>query len=165
VRSLVVAALALCALPVAAQETVLKGAVAYTEILRYDYTGDGKRNRVRFWLEFDARSAQGSPGQPGYQPAAGTLRYFLRDEDDGTKVVKWRQGLDMAGVPRDQPFPMTDIEFDGKSVRFEAFGMRWAVTDGGEGFEQDRIIVNDGFRTSEVTKLYAGNVWVGPAKQ
>jgi len=164
VRALVVAALALCALPAAAEEMIVKGAVAYTDILRYDYTGDGKKNRIRFWMEFDGRSAVGRPGDPAYKPAAGTVRYFLRDADDGTKVVKWRQGLDMAGVPRDQPFPMTDVEFDGKTVRFEAFGMRWAVTDGGEGYEKDRIIVNDGFRTSEVTKLYAGNVWVGPAK-
>ena len=163
-RRLVVAVLALCALPVAAEEMVVKGAVAYTDILRYDYTGDGKKNRIRFWMEFLGHSAVGQPGEPGYKPAAGTVRYFLRDADDGTKVVKWRQGLDMAGVPRDQPFPMTNIEFDGRTVRFEAFGMRWAVTDGGEGYENDRIIVNDGFRTSEVTKLYAGNVWVGPAK-
>ena len=163
-RKLLVVALAMCALPAAAEDLVVKGAVAYTDVLRYDYTGDGKRKPVRFWMEFDGHSAMGAPGQPGYQPAAGTMRYFLRDADNDTKVLKWRGGLDMAGVPRDQPFPMTNIEFDGRTVRFEAFGMRWAVTDGGEGYESDRIIVNDGFRTSEVTKLYAGNVWVGPAK-
>jgi hypothetical protein len=163
-KKFLIVALATCALPAAAEEMVVKGAVAYTEVLRYDYTGDGKRNRIRFWLEFDGRSAKGTPGQPGYEPAAGTMRYFLRDEDDGTKVVKWRQGLDMVGAPRDAPVPMTDLEFEGKTARFEAFGVRWIIEDGGKGYAHDKIIVNDGFRTSEVKKLYAGDVWVGPAK-
>jgi len=165
VAALALGALSGCASPGAGQEVVVvNGAVAYTDVLRYDYTGDGKRNRIRFWMEFDAHSARGTPGTAGYQPASGSMRYFLRDEDNGTKVMKWRQGLDMAGVPRDVPVPMTDIEFEGKTVRFEAFGMRWTITDGGDGYQNDKIVVNDGFRTSTVTKLYAGNVWVGPAK-
>lgn len=142
---------------------VVKGEVAYTDILRYDYTGNGKRNRVRFWLEFDGRAAMGTPGTPGYQPAAGTMRYFLRDEDDGTKIMKWRGGLDMEGVPKDAPVPMTDLEFDGKTARFEAFGTRWTITDGGDGYRRDAITANDGFRTANV-RLYAGDVWVGPAR-
>lgn len=163
-RKLIVAAFALWALPVAAQEMVVKGAVAYSDVMRYDYTGDGKKNRVRFWLEFDGHSAVGKPGEPSYKPAAGSVRYLLKDDDDGTKVVKWRRGLDMEGAPKDTPFPMTDLVFDGKTARFDAFGMRWTVVDGGEGYQHDSIVVNDGFRTTEPMKLYAGNVWVGPAK-
>jgi hypothetical protein len=165
VAALALGALSGCASPGAGQEVVVvKGAVAYTEVLRYDYTGDGKRNRIRFWMEFDGHSARGTPGAPGYQPASGSMRYFLRDEDDGTKVMKWRQGLDMVGAPRDVPVPMTDIRFDGKTVTFEAYGIRWTITDGGDGYQNDKIVVNDGFRTSTVTKLYAGDVWVGPPK-
>ena len=63
---------------VAAEEMVIRGAVAYSDVLRYDYTGDGKKNRIRFWLEFNGHSAVGKPGEPGYQPAAGTVRYLLR---------------------------------------------------------------------------------------
>lgn len=163
-KGAVLVALALCALPAAAQEMVVKGAVAYTEVLRYDYTGDGKRNRIRFWMEFDGHSARGTPGAPGYQPASGSMRYFLRDEDDGTKVMKWRQGLDMSGAPRDVPMPMTDIRFDGKTVTFEAYGISWTITDGGDGYQNDKLVVNDGFRSSTPVKLYAGDLWVGPAK-
>jgi hypothetical protein len=165
VRRLLLAALAACAVPAAAAEKmVLTGAVAYTDVMRYDYSGDGKRKPVRFWMEFDGHSATGTPGQPGYQPAAGTMRYFLRDADNDTKVLKWRGGLDMAGAPRDTPVPMTDLRFDGKTVQFEAFGMQWTIVDGGEGYASDRISVNDGFRRSDVKKLYAGDIWVGPAK-
>lgn len=162
-KTVVVAALALCTPSASAEEMVVKGAVAYSDVLRYDYTGDGKKNRVRFWLEFDGHSAIGKPGEPDYNPAAGSVRYSLRDDDDGTKVVKWRRGLDMEGAPKDTPFPMSEIVFDGKTVRFDAFGMRWTVVDGGEGFQHDKIVVDDGFRKTEAIKLYAGNVWVGPA--
>lgn len=163
-RKLFAVALVMCALPAAAEELVVRGAVAYTDVLRYDYTGDGKRKPVRFWMEFDGHSAKGVPGQPDYRPASGTMRYFLRDADNETKVLKWRGGLDMEGAPRDAPVPMTDIRFDGKTVRFEAFGMQWTLVDGGEGYASDRISVNDGFRRADVTKLYAGDIWVGPAK-
>ena len=171
VTALAVSALAGCASPGAGPEpaktsefVVIQGAVAYSDVLRYDYTGDGKRNRVRFWMEFDGHSARGTPGTPGYEPAGGTMRYFLRDDADGTKVLKWRQGLDMLGAPRDTPMPMTDLEFDGKTARFEAFGVRWTITDDGPGYENDKIFVNDGFRTVGPTKLYAGNLWIGPPK-
>jgi hypothetical protein len=163
-KQIVLVLIALCALPVAAQEMVVKGTVAYTDVLRYDYNGDGKRERVQFWLEFDGHSAVGTPGTPGYKPAAGSVRYTLRDADDEKKVVRWRGGLDMEGVPKDTPFPMTDIVFDGKTVRFDAFGMRWTIIDGGDGLASDKVIVNDGFRSSEIRKLYAGDLWVGPAK-
>ncbi len=42
--------------------------------------------------------------------------------------------------------------------------MRWTIVDGGKGYGQRQVIVNDGFRTSEVKKLYAGDLWVGPEK-
>jgi hypothetical protein len=142
----------------------VKGEVAYTDVLRYDYTGNGQRNRIRFWMAFDGQSARGTPGTPGYQPASGSMRYFLRDEDDGTKVLTWRRGLDMEGVPKDVPVPMTDIEFDGNTVTFQAFGMRWTITDGGGDHRRDRVAVDDGFRSAVATRLYAGDVWVGPAR-
>ena len=167
VTALAATALAGCAAPgtepaKTPEVVVIRGAVAYTDVLRYDYTGDGKRNRVRFWMEFDGHSARGTPGTPRYVPAGGTMRYFLRDEDDNTKVLKWRQGLDMVGAPRDVPVPMTDLVFEGKTAKFEAFGVRWTITDDGDGYPNDKIYVNDGFRTVVPTKLYAGNLWIGP---
>jgi hypothetical protein len=158
-------ALMLASAPVlAGPPMIVKGELAYTDVLRYDYTGDGKRNRVRFWLAFDGHSAIGKEGEPGYEPASGTMRYFLRDDDDGTKVLKWRGGLDMLGLPKDTPMQMTDLRFEGKTVRFEAYGMQWTLVDGGRGYASDQVIVNDGFRTSEIKKLYAGDLWIGPAE-
>ena len=148
----------------AAERMALTGAVAYTDVLRYDYTGDGKRNRVQFWMEFSGRPAVGAPGDAGYQPEAGSMRYYLQDADTGTKVMKWRKGLDMEGAPRDAPLPMTNISIKGNTARFEAFGMKWTITDGGEGYEKDKIVVDDGYKTLETKKLYNGDIRIGPAK-
>jgi hypothetical protein len=148
----------------ATERMEITGAVAYTDVLRYDYTGDGKRDRVQLWMEFSGRPAVGAPGDPGYQPESGSIRYYLQDADTGTKVMKWRKGLDMEGAPRDAPLPMTNISIKGNTARFEAFGMKWTITDGGEGYEKDKIVVDDGYKTLETKKLYNGDIRIGPAK-
>ena len=148
----------------AADRMEITGAVAYTDVLRYDYTGDGKRNQVQFWMAFSGRPAIGMPGDVGHQEEVGSIRYYLRDADDGTKIIKWRQGLDMAGAPRDTPLPMTNIRIEGKTAHFEAFEMKWTVTDGGEGYANDKIVVDDGYKTLETKKLYGGDIHIGPAK-
>jgi len=42
--------------------------------------------------------------------------------------------------------------------------MKWTVTDGGEGYEKDKIVVDDGYKTLETKKLYNGDIRIGPAK-
>jgi hypothetical protein len=154
----------LLALASATERMEITGAVAYTDVLRYDYNGDGKRDRVQLWMEFNGHPAIGSPGDPEYQPESGSIRYYLQDADNGTKVMKWRKGLDMEGAPKDAPVPMTNISIEGNTARFEAFGMKWTVTDGGEGYEKDKIVVDDGYKTLETKKLYGGDIRIGPAK-
>ena len=148
----------------ATERMEITGAVAYTDVLRYDYTGDGKRDRVQFWMEFSGHPAIGAPGDPGHQPESGSIRYYLQDADTGTKVMKWRKGLDMEGAPKDAPLPMTNISIEEKTARFEAFGMKWIIIDGGEGYEKDKIVVDDGYKTLETKKLYNGDIRIGPAK-
>jgi hypothetical protein len=148
----------------ATEKMEITGAVAYTDVLRYDYTGAGKRARVQLWMEFNGHPAIGNPGDPGHQPESGFIRYYLQDADTGTKVMKWRKGLDMEGAPKDAPLPMTNISIKGNTARFEAFGMIWTVTDGGEGYEKDKIVVDDGYKTLETKKLYNGDIRIGPAK-
>jgi len=141
----------------------LSGAVAYTDFFRFDYTRDGVRNRVQFWLEMQGRAAVGQPGEPGYRPAEGFIRYYLMDADNGNKVANWREGLTMSGLPADQPFPMSEISIQGNIARFEAFGLKWTVEDGGEGFDKDKVLIDDGFMQM-IGKFYAGDLRVGPAR-
>lgn len=141
----------------------LSGAVAYTDFFRFDYTRDGVRNRVQFWLEMQGHTAVGQPGEPGHRPAEGFIRYYLQDADNGNKVANWREGLTMSGLPADQPFPMTNIDIQGNTARFEAFGMKWTVEDGGEGFQKDKVLIDDGFKEM-VGKFYAGDLKVGAVR-
>jgi hypothetical protein len=146
----------------AAQPPQLDGAFAVTEVVRFDYDRDGDRNRVQFWLEVMGRPAVGAPGEAGYQPEEGWLRYYMFDLDRDTKVFEWSIPLDMGGPPPDKTYPMENIAIEGRTARFEAFNMKWTVVDGGEGIANDTITIDDGFRSRSKT-FYAGDVRVGSA--
>jgi len=142
----------------------ISGAVAYTEILRFDYTKDGIRNLVQFWLEFKGRGAVGKPGEPGYKPAGGAIWYYLFDVERKQKVTNWLMGFTMMeGPPPSGPYPMTNLVIDGNTARFEAFDMKWTVVDGGEGYTQDRVTVDDGFKARDM-KMYDGDIRVGSGR-
>lgn len=149
---------------VAVERSEITGAVAYTEIVRFDYTKDGTRNRVQFWLEFKGRPAVGKPGEPGYQPEEGTIYYYLYDVDKNKKVANWLMGFNMMeGPPPSGPYPMANLLIEGNTARFEAFDMKWTIVDGGEGYAKDRVTVDDGFRPKEM-KMYDGDVRIGPVQ-
>jgi len=142
----------------------ISGAVAYTEVMRFDYTKDGIRNRVQFWLEFKGQLAIGKPGDPGHQPEEGAIWYYLYDIDKKQKVSNWLMGFSMMdGPPPSGPYPMSRLVIDGNTARFEAFGMKWTVVDGGEGFQKDRVTVDDEFKPRDM-KIYDGDLKVGPAR-
>lgn len=136
--------------------------MAYTEIVRFDYTKDGIRNPVQFWLEFKGRTAVGKQGEPGYQPAEGSVWYYLYDVEKKQKVTNWLMGFNMMEEPPPSgPYPMTNLTITGHTARFEAFTMKWVVVDGGEGHSRDRVTVDDGFRPRDM-RMYDGDVRVGP---
>jgi predicted CXXCH cytochrome family protein len=141
----------------AAQETEITGAVAYTEKIEFDYTKDGVRNRVQFWLEFKGRPTLGKPGEAAYQPESGAIYYYLVDMDNKKQVDNWLMGFSMMeGPPPSGPYPMTNIEIRGNMAMFTAFGMKWTVIDGGAGYTRDTVKIDDGFRPKEM-KLYGGD--------
>lgn len=144
----------------AAERPVLSGKVAYTEPLRFDYTKDGKKNNVQFWLEFKGQGAIGKPGEAGYEPASGAIFYYLLDLDTQQKVTNWLMGFSMMSEPPPSgPYPMSDLVIEGNTARFEAFKMKWVITDGGQGCEKDQVMVDDGFKPRPM-KLYAGDLQV-----
>ena len=149
--------LVFCSGLTAAQQTEITGAVAYTEMIQFDYTKDGIRNRVQFWLEFKGRPALGKPGDAGYKPESGAIYYYLVDMDNKKQVDNWLMGFSMMeGPPPSGPYPMTGIEIRGNMAMFTAFDMLWTVIDGGEGYAKDTVKIDDGFRTREM-KLYGGD--------
>lgn len=150
--------LLLCGQLNAAQQPEIAGAVAYTEIIRFDYTKDGIKNRVQFWLEFKGRPAVGKPGESGYRPESGAIYYYLYDVENKKRVDNWLMGFSMMeGPPPSGPYPMSNIDIKGNTSTFEAFDMKWTVIDGGEGHAKDRVKIDDGFRIREM-KLYGGDL-------
>lgn len=148
----------------AGQPSQISGAVAYTEVVRFDYTKDGVRNQVQFWVEFKGRSAVGKPGDPDYKPEEGAIWYYLYDVKNKKKVTNWLMGFSMMeGPPPSGPYPMTNIVIEGNTARFEAFNMKWTIVDGGEGFAKDRVTVDDGFKPRDM-KMYDGDIRISLAQ-
>lgn len=162
-RAVALGSLAFAASTAASQSLEVSGAFAVTEAVRFDYDRDGERNRVQFWLEVTGRPAVGVPGDAGYRPEEGRLRYYMFDLDRQTKVFEWSIPLDMGGPPPDKVYPMENIRIDGATASFEAFSMKWTLVDGGEGIAHDTVTIDDGFRTRSKT-FYAGDLRVGPAR-
>jgi hypothetical protein len=142
----------------------ISGAVAYTDIIRFDYTKDGVRNRVQFWVEFKGKTAVGTKEKPGYVPEEGSIFYYLLDVDNIRKVTNWLMGFSMVSEPAPSgPYPITNLVIEGKTARFEAFNRKWTVVDGGKGFENDTVLVDDGFKPKPL-KMYSGDLTVGGEK-
>ncbi len=144
----------------AERQTEITGAMAYTETVRFDYTKDGTRSPVQFWLELKGSPAVGKPGEAGYIPESGAIYYYLVDMENKKKVDNWLMGFSMMeGPPPSGPYPMSNISIKGNTATFTAFKMKWTVNDGGEGFRKDTVTVDDGFITRDV-KLYGGDLRV-----
>ena len=156
--------LILCGQLHAAQQPEITGAVAYTEAIQFDYMKNGIRNRVQFWLEFKGSPAAGKPGVSGYRAESGAIYYYLYDVDNKKRVDNWLMGFSMMeGPPPKGPYPMSNIRIRGKTSTFEAFGMKWTVTDGGAGYARDKVKIDDGFRVREM-KMYDGDLKVAGAR-
>ncbi len=142
----------------AARLPEISGAVAYTEVTRFDYSKDGIKNQVQFWLQFKGSPAVGKPGESGYRPESGAIHYYLYDVDSKKRVENWLMGFSMMeGPPPSGPYPMTHIDIKGNRSTFEAFGMKWTIIDGGEGHGKDRVKIDDGFKIRDM-KLYGGDL-------
>ena len=152
--------LMLCGQLAAAQLKEISGAIAYTEVIEFDYTKDGTRDRVQFWLEFKGSPALGTPDERGYKPESGAIYYYLVDVDNKKQVDNWLMGFSMMDEPPPSgPYPMTDIRVIDHTASFSAFGMNWTVVDGGVGHDKDEVTVDDGFKPRKM-KLFDGDLRV-----
>ncbi len=146
----------------AASPAELKGAVAYTEVMNFDYDKDGIVDKVQFWAEFHGRPATGEPDTPSYQPEAGEILFFLYDLERRKKILDWLQ-FSMAALPPNKPFPMTKIFINNNTAHFEVNGMQYTVKDGGKGYAHDRATANDGLRERQI-RLYDGDIFISTGR-
>jgi hypothetical protein len=142
----------------------LTGSVSYTTVYRFDYSKDGHKNAVRFYIDLNLRPAVGSEGEAGYRPEEGYVQYYVYDIEKKQRVEKWLEGFGMLNhAAVEARHPATKIAISGNTATFEAFNMKWTVVAGGKGYPSDTITVDDGFRKKPL-KLYAGGLRIDAVK-
>lgn len=126
-----------------ANEGSVKGALAYTEEMSWDYDQDRKVDRVQFWLDFDVTKKDGK--------VQGNLIRYLKDLDTGRKIYRWAH-MHMTGDNTRPPQLITDLVIDGKTATFSTAEVKYTVTDSSalkEGetptFEADNGVLKQNF--------------------
>lgn len=153
----VLAGFVLVAPALAGSAPTIHGSVAYSDVMRFDYDHTGEVNKVQFWADIDGRASRGKEGDPGYQAEEGHISRYLLDVDSGKKVQVWLE-FSMTLAPNN-PAAMSKISIEGNTARFETNGIQWMITDGGPGYEHDRVTVDDGVRERQ-PRLYGGDLVV-----
>jgi hypothetical protein len=149
--------------PAATSQHTLTGSVAYAEPVAWDYDKDGSNNQVQMWASFDIKAPVGTKGTPGYLAGGGTMRRFIKDLGTGKPVAGYGIRNMLPDTPLGQPIEVSDVELAGRSMQFTVEGYRYTVTDGGPGYKNDKVVLNNGLEDYPVT-LFAGDLTITGAK-
>jgi hypothetical protein len=134
------------------EKMILKGEVFYSEPLRFDYDKDGVKNSVVMASKFFIKGKSDS-SYDGY------IQRYLYDIDK-KKAVTWYAKKNMLSEPPvGIDTAVKNVKQEGKTVMFDSGNWHFTMTDGGEGYISDKIIVNDSIRTKQV-KIFGGDVKV-----
>ncbi len=147
----------------AAAQPTLTGSVAYGEPLAWDYDGDGTANQVQMWVEFHVMAPVGTEGESGFLPGKGTMRRYMKDLSTGKPVVGYGLKNMLPDTPMGSPIEVSDISLSGHTMTFTVESFIYTVTDGGPGYENDSITVNNGLEDYPV-RLFAGDLTITGAK-
>jgi len=132
---------------------VLTAEVAYAKPVEFDYDKDGTPNRIQMWATVHIEKSD-----QGY---SGYLRRYMKDVQSGKAVWGYADINMLPSQPYGEKISVSEVEIHGKTVLFKAGSKNYIFFDGGEGYKNDTIIVNDGNRDYFV-ELYAGDVRVTP---
>ena len=130
---------------------VAKADVAYAKPVEFDYDRDGTYNRIQMWATIVIEKTP-----TGYK---GYLRRYMKDVDSGKAVLGYADINMLPTLPYGEKIPVENVQKRGKTVLFKAGSKYYILIDGGEGYKNDTIIVNDGVRDYMV-ELYEGDVRV-----
>lgn len=141
--------------PLAADESSIKGSLAYTEEMNWDYNRDNTIERVQYWADIDIKGEGDT--------VKGGMRKYLKDLDSGRKIYHWHN-MQMTGDNTRPVLPATHLAVKGKTAEFTVGDITYTVTDNSalSGETPPTLIVDDGLTRIEL-KIYAGEVTVhGP---
>jgi len=152
-RSLILSALLLPLLLWAGGEKrpLLDAEVAYAKPMQFDYDRDGKMNDIQMWASVKIERTK-----DGY---SGYLRRYMKDVKNGKAVLGYADINMLPDQPYGEKIPVSEVQHRGRTVMFKAGSKHYILVDGGKGYQNDTIIVNDGNR-DYLVELYAGDVKV-----
>jgi hypothetical protein len=138
-----------------------EGELAFSEPMAFDYDQDGTPDRVQFWIQFAGQPAKGREGEAGFRPESGAVHYVVADLDRRKKIDNWLMGFNMGFPVAGQPFPITGIVINGRTVSFDLQGKIWTITDRGGSWQEDEFELRDhlGARPG---RFFGGDVRVVP---
>jgi len=134
------------------EKKVLEGEVFYSKPLRFDYDKDGVKNRVMMAAKFFIKQKKDG----SYE---GYLQRYLYDVDKKKPVLWYMKKNMLQEPPISLETSVGNVAHKGRTVTFDAGPWHYSVTDGGEGFVNDKIIVTDRIRTKDV-EMFGGDVKV-----
>ncbi|KYJ87667.1 hypothetical protein AS592_11280 [Sulfurovum riftiae] len=134
------------------EKVLLKGEVFYSEPIRFDYDKDGVKNNVVMASKFFIKQKADS-SYDGY------IQRFLYDIDKKKPVTWYAKKNMLSEPPVGIDTAVSNVKHEGKTVKFDSGTWHFTMTDGGEGYISDKIIVNDGIRTKQV-QMFGGDVEV-----
>ena len=152
-------------MPLAAENSrpALTGEVAYAEPVAFDYDRNGTADEIQMWANFDVKPAVGKEGEPGYLPAEGTMRRYMKDIHTGQPILGFSMFNMLPDTPIGEPVQVTGITLSGNTMSFIVGDLHYQVTDGGQGYEHDSITVNDGLNDYPVT-LFDGDLTISGSR-
>jgi len=115
------------------------------------------------WANFDVKPAVGKEGEPGYLPAEGTMRRYMKDIHTGQPILGFSMFNMLPDTPIGEPVQVTGITLSGNTMSFIVGDLHYQVTDGGQGYEHDSITVNDGLNDYPVT-LFDGDLTISGSR-
>jgi len=134
------------------EKNILQGEVFYSKPLRFDYDKDGIKNHVMMASKFFIKQKKDG-SYDGY------IQRYLYDVDK-KKPIRWYSKKNMLQEPPiSLDTTVKNVKQDGHTVTFDSGPWHYSMTDGGEGFIRDKIIVKDKIRTKEV-EMFGGDVKV-----
>ena len=134
------------------EKLILDGEVFYSKPLKFDYDKDGVKNNVIMAAKFFIKKKKDG-SYDGY------IQRYLYDVDK-KRPIRWYSKKNMLQEPPiSLDTSVKNVKQDGKTVTFDSGPWHVSMTDGGEGFVSDKIIVSDKIRTKEV-EMFGGDIKV-----
>ncbi len=133
---------------------LMEGQVFYSKPLQFDYNKDGSVDTVRMGATLFAKITDKEEGE-------GSIERYLYDVNL-KKAITWYMKRNMLSEP---PIGIDkaihNLSWQERTVQFDSGGWHYTVTDGGQGYDKDTILVSDG-NTEKKVILYGGDVTVHP---